>query len=99
MATHYGITHVRYNAAGTHIDQVRVNTVTDAAFTSTNQTMTRTQVVEALKKGHAYLTLLQRNGKWEWGAEVERVTVNGTDYIRTDSNKTARDNLGSLPTF
>lgn len=35
----------------------------------------------------------------ERGAKVEVVAVNGTEYLRTDANRIASDNLGSLPDF
>lgn len=38
-------------------------------------------------------------GKITKGAPVGIVVVIGTEYIRTDANKTARDNLDNLPTY
>jgi len=100
MATEYGITHVRYNAAGTHIDPVRVRTITNNSVSLTFQTITRSQVVTALQGEQVYHTLLATSGNpWRKGAKVERVIVNREAYIRTDRNSTARDNLDNLPMF
>jgi hypothetical protein len=62
---------------------------------------TRNEVVNSIRMfGITYRTLYQDNrGNWNRGAIVQVVRVNGTFYLRTDSNEIAVDNLGELPEF
>jgi hypothetical protein len=95
----YLISAVRYNAAGTHIDKVRVHedkgeTVGSPAIWA------RSAVVTNLEAGNTFMTIVKNaEGRWNSGAEVGIVTVRGTKYIRTDADATAEDNLGNLPRF
>jgi len=62
----------------------------------------RTTVIANLKAKRTYYTAppsKTETGKVTKGAPVGIVVVNGTEYIRTDANKTARDNLDNLPTY
>jgi hypothetical protein len=96
----YLITRVRFNSAGTHIDQVEVaDDEGDSIGTKRNEL--RTTVIAKLRAEQTYMTAppSTQSGKVTKGASVGIVTVNGTEYIRTDANKTARDNLDNLPTY
>lgn len=95
----YGISAVRYNSKGTHIDQVQYHADNGDTIGSSN-VCSREQVISALERGYTFVTILKDSaGNWTKGSKVEIVTVHGTKYIRTDRNSTASDNLGSLPRF
>lgn len=95
----YCIAARRYNSDHTHIVKVRLYPDNGDALGSA-QEWTRAQVVEALKRGTTFVTIVKGdNGQWKRGEDVRRVTIGGADYIRTDNNNTAKDNLGNLPDF
>lgn len=81
-----------------HITTVRVFE-TD---TSTWRDYPRAKVVgEIQSRLHTYRTWYYnpQTKKWENGPLVRTVLIEGTWYLRTDDNKLAADNLGSLPTL
>jgi hypothetical protein len=88
----YVISKVRYNKAGTHIDEVVVND----EGKSVTRIEQRSTVVANIKATKTYRTQPPGGGA---GAAVRIVDVNGAEYLRTDANKTAKDNLDNLPTF
>jgi hypothetical protein len=92
---------VHYEGLGIyrHIASVKV-----ARYDGSNMVGTvilqRQQVADAIKwKRAIYTTAYLSNGAWYKGAVVEVFPYNGTDYLRTDSNRIAADNLGNLPEF
>jgi hypothetical protein len=97
----YLITAVRYNAAETHIDKVQVRQDLGDKVSTNVVEQTRQTVVANIKAKTTYATatLSKETGNWVKGAAVEIVVVNAVEYIRTDANKTAKDNLGELPRF
>lgn len=95
----YGISTIRYNSAGTHIDQVRIHQNNGGAVGPAG-VWSREQVVSALKSNYKIITLTKnKEGKWFVGAQVIIVVIAGNEYIKTVRDSTTRDNLGSLPTF
>jgi hypothetical protein len=55
-----------------------------------------------LAAGTAFATIYEDpsdTSKWNYGAEVRVVTIDGTRFIRTDADSTKADDLGSLPRF
>jgi len=95
----YGISRVRYNTRRTHIDKVEVRADREDSF-GVVQVWTRDQVVSALNRGTTFVTILiGADDTWDLGEKVTTVTVNREEYIRTDQNQQASDNLGSLPEF
>lgn len=97
----YLITRVRFNSAGTHIDQVEVaDDLGDKV--GPKRTEKRGAVIANLAAKKTYVTAppsVDQTANVTKGAAVSTVIVSGTEYIRTDANKTARDNLDNLPTF
>lgn len=97
----YVITRVRYNSAGTHIDQVEAaNDGEDGIGPKRNES--RATVLANIKAKKTYVTAPPSKtdaGKVTKGASVGTVVVSGTEYVRTDANQTARDNLDNLPTY
>lgn len=95
----YLISAVSYNAAETHIENVRVHKDEGDNLGSAS-VWKRSSVVENLDAGYSFMTITKGNdGKWYQGAKVSIVTVSGVKYIRTDADATPEDNLGSLPRF
>lgn len=90
----YLISAVSYN--DNHIAKVKVHTTDDP---NASMIYTRQQVLDAMKNGYSFHTATEKWGKLQKGAKVEKVTIDWVDYIRTDSNKVKKDNLGELPTF
>jgi len=95
----YCISAVSYNSKKTHIEKVKVHK--DHGNTIGNPSVwLRTKVVSSLENGNTFVTISNgTEGKWNKGADVRIVIVNGTKYIRTDMNQKAGDNLGNLPEF
>jgi hypothetical protein len=94
----YLISAVRYNAAGTHIEKVRVH-VDNADSVGPASEWTRSKVIAQLEAGYSFVTILKSNGKWQKGATVRIVVIHGEKFIRTDADQTKEDNLGGLPRF
>lgn len=95
----YLISAVRYNAAETHIEMVRVHE-DEGDKVGAPTTWERSSVVASLEAGYTFITITKSSdSKWTRGARVGIVTVRGTKYIRTDADATPEDNLGSLPRF
>jgi hypothetical protein len=92
----HGITQVRYNVAHTHIERVRVR---DPILNTTIE-LTRSDVVSRIKQGYQFRTMPQDwSGQYRWGEDVRIFRVNGDEFLRTDTNGIARDNLGNLPEY
>lgn len=97
----YLIIRVHFNTAGTHIDEVEIADDLDTSV-GIKRNETRATVVANLKADKTYCTAPPsptNPGQVTKGALVRIVTVNRVDYVRTDANATARDNLDNLPTY
>ena len=100
----YYVTAVRYdNPDEDHIEAVKRHVVSDdgtfkaGVFNDTP----RSTVVSDINNNSKYMTLFEKqdsNG-WVLGEDIHVVNVDGEDFIRTDQNKTKKDNLGKLPQF
>ncbi len=95
----YVITAVRFNAAGTHISEVRTYEHTGSELN--NQAIkTRATVVNGIEAGYSYCTALKNaDGTYRYGAPVKVVTIEGTKFIKTKSDSSKEDNLDNLPSF
>jgi hypothetical protein len=99
----YLIFRVRFNSAGTHIDQVEVADHGDNGY-GVKRVETRVTAIAKRKAGKTYMTAPPapapaQPGNVVKGAFVEVIVVNGVEYLRTDADKTPRDNLDNLPRF
>ena len=95
----YCISAVRYNSTGNHIEKVQV--CEDYGNTLGNfEEWLRSNVISALDNNKTFVTIIKNEGgSCSIGTDVHVVNINGTKYIRTDNNKTTRDNLEDLPKF
>jgi len=95
----YLISAVKYNADHDHIIKVKTHEDKGDKVGSSYEE-NRETVVANIKKGKTYMTILKnKEGKWDRGAPVEIIRINGKEFIRTDKNQTESDNLGELPEF
>ncbi|MEO8608316.1 MAG: DUF3892 domain-containing protein [Chloroflexota bacterium] len=56
----------------------------------------RQAIINHINSGQTYMTISIGNGIWNMGAEIHVVHGNTGDYLRTDRNQIAADNLDSL---
>ncbi|MDI9272446.1 DUF3892 domain-containing protein [Stenotrophomonas sp. PFBMAA-4] len=94
----YGISAVRYNAAHTHIDRLRIHQDNGDSFGPAAE-HERATIVRAIKDGVTFITIPRANGQWQKGQSVYIIKVNGVEYLKTVDNGQARDNLENLPEF
>jgi hypothetical protein len=95
----YLISMVQYNVGQTHIVKVLAHT-DDGDTVGAGYEEMRARVVQLLKAGYTFVTIYSNDaGKYNRGAEVRIIRIEGFDYIRTDADATKKDNLGSLPRF
>lgn len=93
------ISAARYRTDETRIETVRVHEDLGENVGSPKAS-SRTDVVNNIKSGPTYLTILKNaEGNWRKGQEVHTVKVGNEEFIRTDKNSEAKDNLGNLPEF
>lgn len=88
------ITHVRYNAARTHIDRVQGYGVRSGPFGPNG--LSRQDVVTNILAGGTWATDNPISGDQ---ARVQIFQVNAQQFIKTAPDSTPRDNLGNLPEF
>jgi hypothetical protein len=95
----YLISAVRYNQDGTHIDKVRCHADLGDKVGAAEE-ISRLTVVSRIDSESTFTTITKGpNGKYRRGADVRPVTIDGKRYIRTDPDRTKKDNLGELPRF
>ena len=92
----YSVSSVRYDRRHQHIQLVRVHTEPNH-FLLGNQV--RHQVVESVRRGNGWITIVQDSASWRKSADVHIVIAKGREYLRTDRNEVEEDNLGNLPEF
>lgn len=95
----YGISKVTYDDERTDIVRVEVREDKGDKFGPAAK-WTRSEVVSAIERGKSFVTILRSaDNKWRKGQDVHIITVNDVEYIRTDRNRRASDNLENLPEF
>jgi hypothetical protein len=96
----YLISAVRYNAAGTHIDRVKVHPDNgDSVGPGVEQP--RQRVISLIEAGTTFATITwdKSAATWRFGASIDVMVLDGESFIRTRPDRTKSDNLGSLPEF
>jgi len=89
---------VRFNAQGTHIDQVIYKNDTGEKLSGEFQ-VSRQQVISEIKSGTTFCTATWNGKEWIKGASVGIFPVSGVEYIKTKADSTPKDNLDNLPVF
>ena len=94
----FAITGVRYDEGHSFINNCQVRKYHDSVL-DTPETLSRQTIISSIKMGKTYVTAIKSpsSGKWECGADVEIVNIEGIDYLRSDRNRTRKDNLENLP--
>jgi len=93
------ISAVRYDDDHSRIVKVKAHPDNDESV-GTAEEQTRGTVVARIESGKTYCTIVKtQDGKWRKGEDVRVITIDGEKFIRTDANRTRKDNLGSLPEF
>ena len=97
----YVIAKVRYDDDHSRITHVRRGSYdNDENVISPRSTQSRQTIVSSLNSGDDYYTVPpDGDGGFTWGDEVEVITIDGEDFIRTDGNEVKGDNLENLPEF
>jgi hypothetical protein len=92
------ITCVNHTKDGGAISTVGIRIHNGKTISATVATWPRAQVIRELGNKKTFVTATTTDGKtWTKGADVRPCVIDGETYIRTDANKVAKDNLGSLP--
>jgi hypothetical protein len=95
----YGISAVRFNSAGTHIDLVRAH-VDNGSTIEASSDYARATIVTALNNGTTFVTMTRNAaGDWIKGASVFVIRIGTVDYIKSVADNRASDNLDNLPKF
>lgn len=94
----YCISAVQYNDARTHINKVQTTTCNSDSFTIIVEESRKT-VISNINTGKTYITVFNKDGKWEKGQPVKVFELNRAEYIKTVDNEKEADNLENLPEF
>jgi len=96
----YLISAVQYDPTESHIEKVKAHT-DNGDTVGVASVVSRSTVVQNIESGITYATITKdaTNQKWLRGADVGVISVDGEKYIRTDRDRTKKDNLGQLPRF
>lgn len=95
----YLITGVRYDKDQTYIDYVKVREDKGEKAGSEDIIYKRETIVKAIDDGETFITSYfdkEKNG-WKRGAIVSIIEIDKIKYLRSDKNKTKKDNLENLP--
>ena len=100
MAYDYFVSKVRYNSDNTHVSELLIHKVgQDNSFNpDKGQDTTRPKVIEMMKTGSTFATVIKDGTNWSVGAKLEIIEVS-TEYLKTKNDRTTRDNLEALPKF
>ena len=95
----YMISAVRYDSSHEKIESVRTHE-DEGDKMGIGYYESRQKVVSNIEKGFTYSTVTKRaDGRFNRGEEIHIIEVDCTKYIRTDRNKTNKDNLENLHEF
>jgi len=97
----YIITAVRFNSAGTHIEEVQVYEYDAENNQLVNMDIKRrASVVTAIDSGYTVCTATTNSGgTYSYGAAVEVVAIDEEKFIKTKADTSKKDNLDNLPKF
>lgn len=94
----YAVTAVQYDEDGSQIVKVKRYDVGEDQLSNGTEKWRSEVVADINVDGYSYTTAFKNDdGRWELGEEIHVVDVHGTNYLRTDRNDIAQDNLGELP--
>ena len=95
----YLISAVRSNVGQTRVIVLQIHS-DFGNIVSETLVMPRDEVIAKIRSGCRYSTVFKTAiGKWRKGEDVHVVTINGEDYLRTDTKSIAADNFDEVPEF
>ncbi|WP_394172382.1 DUF3892 domain-containing protein [Guptibacillus hwajinpoensis] len=94
----YLISAVRYHNNEDYIEELAVH-VDNGESVGASSSWSRQKVVSSINKGSTFFTIYKQNTQWTKGAKVEVRIIDSENYLRTDSNRIKKDNLGQLPKY
>jgi hypothetical protein len=94
----FGVFRVKYDREHAAIVEVDVRADLGDNFGDSKKA-TRAEVIAAIGQGHTFVTVYSRDGKATKGEDVRVVMIGAQKYIKTDSNGSKADNLGTLPEY
>lgn len=93
----YLISAVRSKAGSPTVDTLEVHSDFGNMVCETS-IVSRAEVIANIKRGVSYTTVFRTAmGKWRKGDDVHLVTVDGKEYLRTDSDLIAKDQFDDVP--
>ncbi len=93
----YLISSVKSTTGSPIIDALEVHSDFGSMVCETS-VIKRDAVIANIKRGVTYTTVFRTAmGKWRKGDDVHLVTVEGKEYLRTDSDLVARDQFDDVP--
>lgn len=90
---------VAFNYAHTHIDAVRCVDDNGDSVGSAMTQLTRREVIAKIRAGVTFCTIFRNGSKWNKGAKVEVILIDGEEFIKTVPDNIKKDNLDNLPEF
>ncbi len=95
----YLVSGVRSNVGQTLVTVLQVHS-DFGNIVSETLVISREDAIAKIKSGCRYSTVFKTAiGKWRKGEDVHVVTVDGKDYLRTDTESIAADNFDEVPEF
>lgn len=95
----HGISAVRFNGAGTHVERVIARPDYGDAI-GTPCEYTRQNLISALKAGIRFVTILNTAGTgWTRGSEVRLTTIDGEAYLKIVEDCEESDFLGEVALY
>ena len=95
----YLVSKVCYDSSKDHIKEVEIRIDKGKKISTPQGNFSRSNVISLLKKDKSFCTIVKQDNIWNKGAEIGIVKVDREEFIRTDKNKTKKDNLGDLPEY
>lgn len=95
----YVVTGKKYSAGDLHIQSIEVREYEPGKLVRA-RAMTRPEAIELMSKGKKFVTATFNKDKksWDLGAPLQIIKVE-TRFIKTQADKTEKDNLENLPDF
>ena len=95
----YLVSGVRSNVGQTRVTVLQIHS-DFGNIVSETLIISRADVISKIKSGCRYATVFKTAiGKWRKGEDVHVVTINGEDYLRTDTKNVPSDNFDEVPEF
>jgi len=95
----YGVYKVQYDRGAHRI--VKALIVPQPYYTSNGerQTMTRGEMIEALREGKTFAVVIKHGNMWRRGADMSLMEIEGEPYIRAHSTRVPMDSREQIPEF